>query len=105
MLCEAGKDLRIEASEIDADDTTGRARWVAHYTFSATGRPVVNDIRASFRFQNGRIVEHRDVFDFGRWARQALGMPGLLLGWTGWMRGQVQARAAKGLASFQKKRG
>ncbi|MDX2012255.1 MAG: nuclear transport factor 2 family protein [Myxococcaceae bacterium] len=105
MLCEAGKDLRIEASEIDADDTTGRARWVAHYTFSATGRKVVNDIRASFRFQNGRIVEHRDVFDFGRWARQALGLPGLLLGWTGWMQKQVQARAAKGLASFQKKRG
>ncbi|MCU0696568.1 MAG: nuclear transport factor 2 family protein [Myxococcaceae bacterium] len=105
MLCEAGKDLRIEASDIDADDTTGRARWVAHYTFSATGRKVVNDIRASFRFQNGRIVEHRDTFDFPRWARQALGMPGLLLGWTGWMQKQVQARAAKGLASFQKKRG
>jgi ketosteroid isomerase-like protein len=29
MLCEAGKDLRIEASEIEADDASGRARWVA----------------------------------------------------------------------------
>jgi ketosteroid isomerase-like protein len=104
MLCEAGKDLRVEASEIEADDTTGRARWVAHYTFSATGRKVVNDIRASFRFEQGRIVEHRDVFDFARWARQALGVPGLLLGWTGWMQKQVQGRAAKGLSAFQKKR-
>jgi ketosteroid isomerase-like protein len=105
MLCEAGKDLRVEASDIDADDTSGRARWVARYTFSATGRPVVNDVRASFRFEQGKIVEHRDVFDFPRWARQALGLPGLALGWTGWMQRQVQARAAKGLRSFQKRRG
>lgn len=105
MLCDAGKDLRVEASEIDATDEQGSARWVAHYTFSATGRRVVNDIRASFRFQNGLIVEHTDRFDFGRWARQALGLPGLLLGWTGWMQRQVQARAAKGLAAFQRRRG
>lgn len=104
MLCESGKDLRVEASEIDADDTKGTARWVAHYTFSATGKKVVNDIRAQFTFRDGRIATHRDSFDFGKWARQALGMTGLLLGWTGWMQRQVQARAAKGLASFQKKR-
>ncbi|MBE2249219.1 MAG: nuclear transport factor 2 family protein [Myxococcus sp.] len=104
MLCESARDLRIEASEVEADDTQARARWVAHYTFSATGRPVVNDIRASFRLRDGRIVEHRDVFDFARWARQALGLPGLLLGWTGWLQRQVQAKAARGLAGFQKKR-
>ncbi|MBL8935346.1 MAG: nuclear transport factor 2 family protein [Archangium sp.] len=104
MLCESGKDLQVEASEIDADDTTGKARWVATYTFSATGRRVVNDIRAQFRFKDGRIVEHRDSFDFYRWAKQALGTSGLLLGWTSWMQKQVQARAAKGLAAFQKKR-
>jgi len=104
MLCESGKDLRVEASEIDADDTKGTARWVAHYTFSATGKKVVNDIRAQFTFRDGRIATHKDSFDFATWARQALGVPGLLLGWTGWMQRQVQARAAKGLASFQKKR-
>lgn len=104
MLCESGKDLRVEASEIEADDTTGKARWIATYTFSATGRKVVNDIRAQFRFKDGRIVEHRDSFDFYRWAKQALGTSGLLLGWTSWMQKQVQARAAKGLAAFQKKR-
>jgi len=104
MLCESGKDLRVEASEIDADDTKGSARWVAHYTFSATGKKVVNDIRAQFTFRDGRIATHKDSFDFASWARQALGVPGLLLGWTGWMQRQVQARAAKGLASFQRKR-
>jgi ketosteroid isomerase-like protein len=105
MLCEAGKDLRIEASEVEADDTSGRARWVARYTFSATGRPVVNDVRASFKIEGGKFVEHRDVFDFPLWARQALGFPGLALGWTGWMQRKVQTRAAKGLQAFQKRRG
>jgi ketosteroid isomerase-like protein len=104
MLCESGKDLRVVASEIEADDSRGKARWIATYTFSATGKKVVNDIRAEFRFRDGRIVEHRDSFDFYRWARQALGAPGLLLGWTGWMQKQVQGRAAKGLKAFQAKR-
>lgn len=104
MLCESGKDLRVEASEIEADDTQGKARWIAHYTFSATGNKVVNDIRASFRFRDGRIVEHRDHFDFAKWAGQALGLTGKLLGWTGWMQRQVQGRAASGLGKFQSKR-
>jgi len=104
MLCESGKDLRVEASEIEADDTKGRARWIAHYTFSATGQKVVNDIRAEFTFKDGRIVEHRDSFDFAKWAGQALGLTGKLLGWTGWLQRQVQARAAKGLKTFQYKR-
>jgi ketosteroid isomerase-like protein len=105
MLCESGKDLRVEASEIAADETKGTARWVAHYTFGATDRKVVNDVRAQFTFRDGHIVTHKDSFHFATWARQALGLPGLLLGWTGWMQRQVQARAAKGLASFQRKRG
>lgn len=104
MLCEAGKDLRVEASDIAADDASGRARWVAHYTFSATGKKVVNDIQARFVFKDGRIVEHTDRFDFPRWARQALGLPGAVLGWTGWMQKKVQAQAAKGLRRFQQGR-
>lgn len=104
MLCDAGKDLRIEASEIEATDDRGSARWVAHYTFSATGNAVVNDIRASFRFRDGRIVEHRDVFDFKKWSGQALGLVGKLFGGTGWLQRQVQTKAARGLASFQRRK-
>lgn len=33
MLCERGKDLRIEYRDVSADDTTGRAHWDAYYTF------------------------------------------------------------------------
>ena len=79
MLTDRATDLRVELAEHSADDESGTARWIATYTFS-TGRPVVNDIRASFRFRDGKIVEHVDSFPFHRWARQALGPAGWVLG-------------------------
>lgn len=94
MLTGAGGDLRIELLEHRADETSGSAHWRAHYTFSETGRPVVNDIHASFRFEDGLIVEHRDEFNFHRWSRQALGPVGLLLGWTPIVRATVRRKAA-----------
>jgi ketosteroid isomerase-like protein len=77
MLCGRSEDLSVVADEIEADDDRGSAHWVATYTFS-TGRPVVNDIRATFQFKDGLIVDHRDVFDFAVWAKQALGGPALI---------------------------
>jgi ketosteroid isomerase-like protein len=100
MLTASSADLRVELLEHEADDATGTAHWRATYTFSRTGRAVVNDIHARFRFANGLIVEHHDSFDFYRWARQALGTSGLLLGWTPMLRNKVRAQAASGLAKF-----
>jgi len=94
MLTEAPGDLRVELLEHEAGDDTGTAHWRAHYVFSQTGRPVVNDVRARFRFQDGLITEHHDAFHFHRWARQALGPTGLLLGWTPMLRGAVRRKAA-----------
>lgn len=80
MLTGRAEDLSVELAEHSAEGDTGTARWIARYTFTRTGRPVVNDVRARFRFRDGRIVEHRDSFPFWAWARQALGPPGLVLG-------------------------
>lgn len=102
MLCISGKDLKIEFSGVEADDNAGKAHWEAWYTFR-TGRKVHNIIDATFGFSGGLIARHTDVFDFYRWSKQALGAPGLLLGWTGWMQGQVQGQAAAGLAKFLEK--
>jgi ketosteroid isomerase-like protein len=104
MLTERATDLRIELLEREAGDERGSARWRAHYTFTQTGRPVVNDVRASFRFAGGLIVEHRDEFDFHRWARQALGPVGLVLGWTPLLRASVRRRARAGLEQFRAER-
>ena len=34
MLTSRAGDLTVEVSEITADDDTGSARWIAHYTFT-----------------------------------------------------------------------
>lgn len=103
MLCQRGKDLKVEASGIEADETTGRAHWEAYYTFSATGRKVHNIIDATFTFRDGLIATHVDKFDFHRWSKQALGLPGLLLGWTGFLQAKVQDKAMTGLRQFMAK--
>ena len=100
MLCTTGRDLALEVSSIDADETGGRAHWDARYTFSATGRKVLNRIDARFEFRDGLILRHVDRFDFWAWARQALGPVGWLLGWSGSLRAKVRARAASSLAAF-----
>ena len=46
MLCARGRDLAVEASGIGADATSGHAHWDATYTYSATGRRVINRIDA-----------------------------------------------------------
>ena len=105
MLIARGKDLQLQFSEISANDQQGRAHWDASYTFSKTGRKVLNRIDASFRFQDGLIIEHVDDFSFSRWARQALGLPGLLLGHTAFLQRKVQGEAAKGLAAWRAQNG
>lgn len=103
MLCANGKDLRVAASDIRLDGDEVTAHWDAWYTFSATGRKVHNSIDARFRFRDGRILEHIDRFDFWSWSRQALGVPGLLLGWTPFLRKKVRKTAAKQLENFLRK--
>jgi len=104
MLCANGRDLRIDFSGVAADERTGRAHWDARYTFSATGREVLNRIDASFEFRDGLIVRHVDRFDFWRWSRQALGASGWLLGWSGFLRSKVRQRASAGLVAFVRSR-
>lgn len=101
MLCKRGKDMTVVFDGIDASDTAGTAHWVATYTFTGTGRKVVNDVQASFVFKNGKIEQHRDAFDLYKWARQALGLKGLMLGWTPLVQGAIRKQAAAGLAAFK----
>ena len=104
MLCARGKDLAVDASAIAADDATGRAHWVATYTYSATGRRVDNRIDARFAFRDGLILRHEDRFDLRRWTRQALGSKGVLLGWLPAARRDVQAQAARALDAWRAQR-
>ena len=99
MLTSRSTDLSVRLAAHAAAGETGEANWIADYTFS-TGRRVHNDVRASFRFRDGLIVEHRDAFSFYAWSRQALGIAGLALGWTPILRAQVQRQARGQLDAF-----
>ena len=102
MLTDRATDLTVELPEAKADAQAGSARWIASYTFGATGRHVVNRVRSDFRFNPaGLIAEQHDDFHFWKWARQALGTSGLVLGWTPLLRSKVQANAAAELARFR----
>jgi SnoaL-like domain len=102
MLTARATDLSVELGEVRTDESRGAAPWEATYTFGATGRRVVNRVRASFRFdEQGLITQQRDDFSFWRWSRQALGLPGLALGWTPLLRSKVRSNAAAELARFR----
>lgn len=106
MLCDAVKakgrsDWKLTFSQVQSDGKHGTAHWEPIYRFSATGRMVHNVIDAEFTFDaQGKILTHRDRFDFWSWARQALGAPGLLLGWSGFLRNKVQHKANAGLRKY-----
>jgi ketosteroid isomerase-like protein len=101
MLTGRATDLKIELHEHEADEGTGSAHWIARYTFS-TGRPVVNDIQAKFRFADGLIADHVDDFDFRRWARQALGPTGNLVALLPPLRAKARAKALDQLEAFKR---
>jgi ketosteroid isomerase-like protein len=100
MLTSRAADLRCELLEHAADDTTGSAKWKATYTFTQTGRPVVNVVDSTFRFAGGLIAEQDDRFSYFTWSRQALGLPGLLLGWTPILPAATRKKARQGLDEF-----
>jgi ketosteroid isomerase-like protein len=105
MLASRAKDFSLTFDDVRADDNTGEAHWVATYTFSQTGNTVVNDIRASFTFKDGKIITHTDRFHLWRWAGQALGLKGWLLGGTPLVKNAIRKQAAKGLAAYRRELG
>lgn len=103
MLLEKSKgNIKIQFSDIKADEHSGSAKWIATYNFSKTNRKVVNVVHASFQFSEGLIVKHTDHFEIWKWTRQAFGFKGLLLGWTGFMQGQIQKQAINSLKKYIK---
>jgi ketosteroid isomerase-like protein len=101
MLCKRAKDFSLVYGNIQLlDEEYATCDWTASYLFSASGRRVVNKARAHMRLQDGKIIEHSDAFAIYRWSRQALGIPGLLFGWTAWMNRRVQKKARASLEAF-----
>jgi hypothetical protein len=110
MLCDTTKakalaDWKLVYNGVQADANNGKAHWEADYRFSATGRLVHNVIDAEFEFNDHSLItRHCDRFNFWAWSQQALGLPGLLLGWTPFLRRKVRRTAAANLQKFMASR-
>jgi len=98
MLVRPG--IKITYANVAADDMSGTADWIAEYKFGKSQRRVINKIHAQFQFRDGKIIHHTDHFDVWKWSRQAMGLHGLLLGWTPWMQKKIRQRARSRLAGF-----
>lgn len=99
MMCSKAKDFSLTYSNI----TNTSAHWEARYTFSATGNRVVNKIDATFEFKDGKIYKHIDTFNLHRWASQAMGWKGMLLGGTKFFKKQLNKQTNQLLTAYTKK--
>jgi ketosteroid isomerase-like protein len=105
MLCKNAKDFSLEFSNIQLlDEEYATCNWTATYTFSKTGRRVVNNIKAFMKLKDGKIIEHSDGFRLSTWIAQALGWKGVWFGWMGWMKRKVQRSARQNLVKFIEKK-
>lgn len=105
MLCKNAKDFSLTWSNIKhLDDEYSTCDWVAGYTFSKTGRRVVNRIKAHMRFADGKIIEHSDGFSLHNWSKQAMGITGTLFGWNSFFQNKIKNQAKRRLLNYMAKR-
>ena len=106
MLCKNAKDFSLTYGNIiELDEEYYTCDWVASYTFSKTGRKVVNKIKANMRFADGKIIEHSDAFSLHKWSKQALGLTGELFGWNSFFQRKIKNQAKKNLLKFIQSKG
>jgi len=94
MLCESqkGKKFVVKASAIVRMEDKVTAHWEAYYTFQKTGRNIHNIIDAEFEFKDGKIIKHTDHFNLHKWAKQAIGFKGFLLGGTRFFKNKLRSQ-------------
>jgi len=101
MLCTHAKDFSLSFQNIiDLGEGYYNCDWTAKYTFSATGRPVINHVKAHMKIEANKITEHSDAFSLHKWSTQALGVSGWLLGWNSFFQRKIKNKAKKNLLRF-----
>jgi len=103
MLLTSSSDLQLTFENVKADEHSGSCQWTAVYTFTLTNRKVINSIRTRMEFDGMKIAMHADAFNFWKWARQAFGFTGIILGWTTFFKKKVQSKARQRLQHFIEK--
>jgi len=98
-------ELQIRFEVLEASERQGKVKWIANYRFGPQKRAVENHIWAAFELKNGKIIRHQDRFNRWKWAAQALGLLGVLLGWSGFMQSKIQQRSRRSLEKYMRKAG
>ncbi len=106
MLCKNAKNFSLMYGNITTlDEEYSTCDWMAKYTFSATGKTVINKVKANMRFTDGKIIEHSDAFSVHQWSKQAFGVVGILLGWNTIFQNKIKNKAKKNLLQFMLAKG
>lgn len=100
MLCENASDFSIQFQINSSTNNKVYAYWEAQYTFSKTGRQVLNKIHAEFTLSNGAITHHTDSFNLWVWSRQAMGLTGWFLGWSSLFKNKLHQTTRKALQKY-----
>ena len=101
MLLGRSRDLKVDFKVLEEDGDCVITALDAKYTFGLTGKKVHNRIRSTIWIRDGKIIKHQDQFDLYTWARQAFGLSGWLIGWTGYFRRKLQRGTNRLLNKFQ----
>ncbi len=101
MLCKNAKNFSLAFDTIkNLDDGYYTCNWTATYTFSKTGRSVINRCKAHMKIENGLITEHSDGWSLQKWSTQAIGLSGKLFGWAGFFRRWLKNNARRNLLHY-----
>ncbi len=106
MLCANARDFSLSFNNVkDEGDNYYTCDWVANYTFTRTGKKVINKVKAHMKIENGFIMEHSDAFSLHEWSKQAMGFSGYLFGWNSYFRRKIKNNARRNLLAYMQKSG
>jgi len=100
LLSQKKGETIINFDNVQATAESGKANWVAEYYYGDKKRKIINRVSAEFKFKDGKIIQHIDSFDLWKWTKQALGIAGLLIGWTPFIKNKIQKTTNKRLDEF-----
>lgn len=103
LMKRGGGATEISFGDVWSEGERASTDWMARYNYGPKGRMVINEIHAEFIIKDGKIVKHIDTFNLWRWARQALGLNGMLLGWSAFFKARMNETTKGLLADYQAK--
>ena len=101
LLEKSNGTIKIEFSNIKADEYRGHVKWIATYPFSKTKRTVINNVRSEFQFKNGLIYRQIDYFDIWKWSKQAFRFTDYIFSWTGYFQRKIEKKALASLKKYK----